>query len=309
MSIIFLILAISMFGLFEMTLPSSWINRLQQFNDKQKGGTVTGVFLMGVISAVIASPCTTAPLAGALMFIMKDGDMIRGGAYLFVMGLGMGVPLAIIALLGQKFLPKSGMWMKNIKVLCGFIMLTIPLYLLRAYLSTEIITAIAILMSGSLICYLTLLVMKKQRGPFAIFTMTVTAAMAAASLFMTPDDGSDNLFEQVKTLDELESVIRDNDVVIVDIRADWCASCKKYEDTTFADRNVIEYMSGFKNVYVDITEDNAPSKDIIEKYNSAITGAPTVLIFKNHTLISSVNGYLPAGSFMARINSALKKDR
>ncbi len=309
MSIIFLILAISMFGLFEMTLPSSWINRLQQFNDKQKGGTVTGVFLMGVISAVIASPCTTAPLAGALMFIMKDGDMIRGGAYLFVMGLGMGVPLAIIALLGQKFLPKSGMWMKNIKVLCGFIMLTIPLYLLRAYLSTEIITAIAILMSGSLICYLTLLVMKKQRGPFAIFTMTVTAAMATASLFMTPDDGSDNLFEQVKTLDELESVIRDNDVVIVDIRADWCASCKKYEDTTFADRNVIEYMSGFKNVYVDITEDNAPSKDIIEKYNSAITGAPTVLIFKNHTLISSVNGYLPAGSFMARINSALKKDR
>ncbi len=307
MSVIFLILAVSMFGLFEMTLPTAWINKLQQINDRQQGGTVTGVFLMGVISAIIASPCTTAPLAGALMFIMKDGNILRGGAYLFIMGLGMGVPLAIIAVLGQKFLPKSGMWMKNIKVICGFIMLTIPLYLLRAYLTPSIITAISILMSGSILCYITLLVLKNRRTLFAMTTMIITAVIAVASLFITTDAKNSDIFEPVENLTQLEDLIKDNKIVIVDIRADWCASCRKYEETTFADKNVVAYMSPFKNVYVDITDPDAETGEIVSRYKKEITGAPTILIFRDHRLISSVNGYLPADAFIKRISWALEK--
>ncbi|MBQ4488947.1 MAG: protein-disulfide reductase DsbD [Ruminobacter sp.] len=303
-SLIFFILALSMFGLFNVSLPSSWINKLQQINDHQKGGTFIGVFVMGVISAIIASPCTTAPLAGALMFIMKDGDIIRGGLYLFIMGLGMGVPLAIIGILGPKFLPNSGMWMKNIKILCGFILLTVPLYLLRSQLTTGIITAVGILMCGSLMCYIGSLVIKKQRIAFIITSVLITMAIAGYSLTLTGEH-RESFFSEVKNIAELNSVLNSEKIVIMDIRADWCASCIKYEKTTFADKQVADFMKQYKNIYVDISDADAPSKSIIEKYKKAITGVPSILIFKEGKLVYTINGYLDSEKFINRIKKAV----
>ncbi len=302
-SVFFLVFAISLFGLFEVSLPSAWINRLQRINDRQKGGTVAGVFVMGVISAVVATPCTTAPLAGALMFIMKDGDMLRGGLYLFAMGLGMGAPLVIIALLGERFLPESGMWMKNIKVICGFIMLIVPVYLMRAYLSPGVISALAILMSGSIICYAGYQATGKKG--FAVLAMTVTALIAGASLFLTGESARNALFRPVRDLAELDEVLRGNDVVIVDVRADWCAACVKYEKTTFADERVAGYLAPVATVSVDITDADAPAGAIVAKYREHITGAPTILIFSKSRVAGTITGYLGPEPFLEKIRGAV----
>ena len=142
LSILFLFLALSMFGLFNLALPSSWQNKLNDMSNSQKGGSIFGVVCMGIISGLVASPCTTAPLTGALLYISQTGDIVLGASALYALSLGMGLPLLILGSSGGKLLPKAGAWMNIIKNIFGLLLLAVPIFLLerivpdRCYRST-----------------------------------------------------------------------------------------------------------------------------------------------------------------------------
>ncbi|MGB1293424.1 MAG: protein-disulfide reductase DsbD, partial [Pseudoalteromonas sp.] len=142
-SLLFVLLAMSMFGWYEIKLPSSMMNKLTQVSNNQKGGNYIGVFLMGVLSGLIASPCTTAPLSAALLFVAQSGDYLVGGLTLYVLSLGMGIPLLLLGTSGGKLLPKAGGWMEQVKTLFGFIMLVVPLILLERIVDFDIILLMA----------------------------------------------------------------------------------------------------------------------------------------------------------------------
>lgn len=161
-SILFVLLALSMFGLYEFKLPESWMTRLTQLSNNQKSGNYFGVFMMGVLSGLIASPCTTAPLSAALLYVAQSGDYFVGGITLYVLSLGMGIPLLLLGTSGGKLLPKAGAWMEQVKTLFGFIMLMVPLILLERILDWHVIVIL-----GSLLLFLT--------GAYLYFWHTLTS--------------------------------------------------------------------------------------------------------------------------------------
>lgn len=152
LSILFIFLALSMFGLFNLALPASWQNYLNNLSNKQKGGSIFGVIIMGVISGLVASPCTTAPLTGALLYISQTGDVILGASALYALSLGMGLPLLVLGSSGGKLLPKAGAWMNIIKNIFGLLLLAVPIFLLERFIPSmvgEILWALLLLASAS----------------------------------------------------------------------------------------------------------------------------------------------------------------
>ncbi|MEJ6475669.1 protein-disulfide reductase DsbD [Pseudoalteromonas piscicida] len=153
-SILFVALALSMFGVYEIRLPSGMMDKLTQLSNKQKGGNYWGVFVMGVLSGLIASPCTTAPLSGALLFVAQSGDYVVGAVTLYALSLGMGLPLLLLGTSGGKLLPKAGGWMDQVKTLFGFVMLFVPLILLERIIDFEIIVLMASILAIATALYL-----------------------------------------------------------------------------------------------------------------------------------------------------------
>jgi thioredoxin:protein disulfide reductase len=303
-SILFIILALSMFGLFTFALPSKLVNKLQDVANTQKGGSFIGVFLMGAISAAIASPCTTAPLTGALLFIVQDGDIVNGAINLYLMALGMGTPLFLIGMLGQKLLPKSGNWMNIIKVSCGFLMLGVPLFLLNQFLSAKLLYILSTILIASYISYLVL--STKKRWRVYISTIIMGIAIILSFTVSAKSDISlhaNDIFTPINTNKELQNLTKNNDVVILDIYADWCRECIHLNQKTFTNKNVKKLLKQYITVSADVTDVDNPAYEITEKYN--ITGVPTVLIFKNNKLVYQIDGYLGPTDFIKEINKAL----
>lgn len=299
LSLIFIVLAASMFGLFELPLPEKIVQKLQGLSDKQKGGTLAGVFAMGVLSAVIASPCTTAPLAGALMFIMQDGSLIKGGLYLYIMALGMGTPLFIVGLFGQKCLPRTGNWTVIIKVICGFLLLSVPLILLQRYLSAGTLTALSILLVTAMIAYLAHALPKTHKKVFTGMTALAGIVLAFAGWLMTDTEPQPQIFSEIRTPAEFHEILKKNQTVILDFRADWCRTCIMYEKTTFQDPRVRETLLKATPVFADITDETAPAHQLLDEYE--VTGVPTILIFKDGKLSGRITGYKNATDFLTEI--------
>ncbi|WP_199610903.1 protein-disulfide reductase DsbD [Flocculibacter collagenilyticus] len=153
-SFLFVLLALAMFGVYDLSLPEKWQSKLTGISNKQKSGNVASVFAMGALSGLIASPCTTAPLSGALLFVAQSGDLVVGGLTLYILSLGMGVPLLIIGTTGGKILPKAGNWMNTIKHIFGFILLAVPLILLERIMPFNIVMVFALLLALALAAYL-----------------------------------------------------------------------------------------------------------------------------------------------------------
>ncbi len=151
LSVMFVLLALSMFGLYTLQLPSSLQTRLSGLSNRQQGGSVAGVAIMGMISGLVCSPCTTAPLSGALIYVAQSGDLWLGGAALYALSLGMGLPLLLLGTSGGKLLPKAGAWMDVIKQLFGFALLAVPILLLSRLWSDQV-TTLAWLGWGLLLC-------------------------------------------------------------------------------------------------------------------------------------------------------------
>ena len=306
LSVLFIFLALSMFGVFNLSLPSSWQNKLNELSNSQKGGSVVGVILMGVISGLVASPCTTAPLTGALLYISQTGDILLGASALYALSLGMGLPLLILGSSGGKLLPKAGAWMNIIKNIFGLLLLAVPIFLLERLIpaiATQLLWSALILASAMYFYVENQNASTSKKGlfyalrSFVIFAMMFYGGlMAYQSIYPTtllnvgstqqtsPKEASGHSFkfEYVKSLAELNERVAlanaNGKTVMVDLYADWCIACKEFEKYTFTQTNVQAALSNSVWIQIDLTDTGSKeSKELMKHYN--VFGLPSILFF------------------------------
>lgn len=313
-SLLFVLLAMSMFGWYEIKLPSSMMSKLTQVSNNQKGGNYVGVFLMGVLSGLIASPCTTAPLSAALLFVAQSGDYLVGGLTLYVLSLGMGLPLLLLGTSGGKLLPKAGGWMEQVKTLFGFVMLVVPLILLERLVSADIILLMAGVLALATALYLHHWQSSQTQSKlktalwFAATLLVITGFTLTKNYFWPVQvqtvqvSSQNNEFKQVADLAELkEAVAQANDegrLVMVDLYADWCVACKEFEHYTFPDAKVQSEFSHYQLIQIDLTESDNKTIELMEEYT--VFGLPSILFFNTQGQELStqrVTGFLNAEDF------------
>lgn len=293
LSVMFVLLALSMFGLYTLQLPSSLQTRLSGLSNRQQGGSVVGVAIMGMISGLVCSPCTTAPLSGALIYVAQSGDLWLGGAALYALSLGMGLPLLLLGTSGGKLLPKAGAWMDVIKQLFGFALLAVPILLLSRLWSDQIAT-LAWLGWGLLLCgYLyhhnqhqPHSVAKSVRG-FVLLLAMISAVVVGKDLLQPAPpaavtaDASQTApqFIRIKTLDDLKVQLAAarGKPVLLDLYADWCVACKEFEHKTFSDPAVRERFGQMVLLQADVTANDDADIELLNSLN--VLGLPTLIFF------------------------------
>ncbi|QSR46558.1 protein-disulfide reductase DsbD [Aeromonas veronii] len=293
LSVMFVLLALSMFGLYTLQLPSSLQTRLSSLSNRQQGGSVVGVAIMGMISGLVCSPCTTAPLSGALIYVAQSGDLWLGGAALYALSLGMGLPLLLLGTSGGKLLPKAGAWMDVIKQLFGFALLAVPILLLSRLWSDQIAT-LAWLGWGLLLCgYLyhhnqhqPHSVAKSVRG-FVLLLAMISAVVVGKDLLQPAPpaaitaDASQTApqFIRIKTLDDLKVQLAAarGKPVLLDLYADWCVACKEFEHKTFSDPAVRERFGQMVLLQADVTANDDADVELLNSLN--VLGLPTLIFF------------------------------
>ena len=328
LSILFIFLALSMFGVFNLALPASWQNKLNNLSNKQKGGSIAGVVIMGVISGLVASPCTTAPLTGALLYISQTGDVVLGASALYVLSLGMGLPLLILGSSGGKLLPKAGAWMNIIKNVFGLLLLAVPIFLLERFIPLVASQALWALLVLSAASYFYVAnqnsTIDKPKGfafglrSLLIFLMMFVGANMAYQLIMpnnnqtlieAPKNNETQHFTQVSSLKELNATIAQANAqgktVMVDLYADWCVACKEFEEYTFPEKSVQAALANSVLLQIDLTETSAEQNvTLMEHFN--VFGLPSILFFDlNGKELSQqrVTGFMGANEFSAHINA------
>jgi len=339
LSILFIFLALSMFGVFNLALPASWQNKLNNLSNKQKGGSITGVIMMGVISGLVASPCTTAPLTGALLYISQTGDVVLGASALYALSLGMGLPLLVLGSSGGKLLPKAGAWMNIIKNIFGLLLLAVPIFLLERFipeLASKTLWTLLLLGSASYLYVAnqstaTNATTSKMKSfgfglrSLLIFLMMFFGANMSYQLLVANNiiasDNKQNItqtasvaeinqhFKRVTTLTELQSAIvqanSQGKTVMLDLYADWCVACKEFEQYTFPDKNVQEALANTILLQIDLTDTGTKQNIELMDYYS-VFGLPSILFFDlqgNELSQQRVTGFMEATKFSAHINS------
>ena len=292
-ALIFVALAFSMFGYFEIKLPQSIQTKLNKTTDGKEKQGIIGVAIMGFLSALIVGPCVAPPLAGALVYIGQTGDAVLGGMALFVMSLGMGVPLLLIGLGAGRFMPKPGGWMESITKIFGIIMLGVAIWLLDRVLSPSIIMSL-----WALLFLATAIYLKTQSNMFAelassiLFILGVVLLVGLISGSTNPLKplekltGSANIikedklvFHKIKNISELEFAIKNsNKPVMLDFWASWCVACKELEEITFKDEEVMKKLQNFTLLTADVTLNNDEDKALQKMFG--VVGPPA-LIFWN----------------------------
>ncbi len=331
-SFIFVLLAFSMFGFYEIQMPSFIQSKLSKKNDNAKKSGILGVAVMGFLSALIVGPCVAAPLAGALVYIGQSGDALLGGSALFVMSLGMGVPLLIIGAGAGRFMPRPGSWMNNIKAVFGVLMLAVAIYMLSRILDAQVTMYLwmALLLITSIYMGALEPLGKDVGGWFKFFKgLGLIVFIYAIFLFIGAARGNtnplnplerksnqiktnsvkveQNSFKRVKTLEELNKiVIESKKPVMIDFRADWCISCKELEENTFRNSSVEKTMKNFKLLQVDVTENSMEDKKLLKRFN--VFGPPAIIFLKNGKELKSLKvvGYINAKEFEKVLKDVLK---
>lgn len=317
-SLLFVLLAMSMFGWYEIKLPSSMMSKLTQVSNNQKGGNYVGVFFMGVLSGLIASPCTTAPLSAALLFVAQSGDYLVGGLTLYVLSLGMGLPLLLLGTSGGKLLPKAGGWMEQVKTLFGFIMLVVPLILLERIVDADIILLMAGLLALATALYLhywqsAQVQSKLKTALWFSAILLVLTGFTLTKNYIWPQQNQTihfntqtNEFKKVADLAELkEAVAQASDegrMVMVDLYADWCVACKEFEHYTFPDAKVQSEFNHFQLIQVDLTSSDNSTIELMEEYT--VFGLPSILFFNaqgEELSTQRVTGFLNADDFATHL--------
>ena len=316
-SLLFVLLAMSMFGWYEIKLPSAMMSKLTQVSNNQKGGNYLGVFLMGVLSGLIASPCTTAPLSAALLFVAQSGDYLVGGLTLYVLSLGMGLPLLLLGTSGGKLLPKAGGWMEQVKTLFGFIMLVVPLILLERIISADIILLLAGILALATAVYLHYWQSAQPQSKlkttlwFSATFLVLTGFTLAKNVIWPVQQielvsQQSNEFKQVANLTELKKAVAEANqqgkLVMVDLYADWCVACKEFEHYTFPDPNVQSEFSYYQLIQIDLTQSDETTIELMEEFT--VFGLPSILFFntQGQELSSKrVTGFLNADDFATHL--------
>lgn len=325
LSVLFIFLALSMFGVFNLALPNSWQNKLNNLSNKQKGGSIAGVIMMGVISGLVASPCTTAPLTGALLYISQTGDVLLGASALYALSLGMGLPLLILGSSGGKLLPKAGAWMNIIKNIFGLLLLAVPIFLLERFIpeiASQALWAILVLSAASY--FYVANINGKNRGfwfgarSLIIFLMLFVGAKMAYQLVVpsknTPVAESSTTqkiqhFTQVETIAELQIAITQANsqgkTVMLDLYADWCIACKEFEKYTFSDNKVQHALANSVLLQIDLTDTGAKKNiELMEHFN--VFGLPSILFFNlqgKELSQQRITGFMEADEFSAHVNA------
>jgi thiol:disulfide interchange protein DsbD len=326
-SALFVALSFSMFGFYELQLPSSLQSRLSELSHKQKH-TYIGTAIMGVLSALIVGPCIAAPLAGALIYIGQSGDAILGGLALFSMGIGSGIPLIIIGTSAGKLMPKAGPWMYAIKAFFGVSLLGVAIWLMERILPTEVTMLLWALLFICSSVYMRASDSIKEKdsgwhklwkgvGQFLLvigILMIIGAASGNRDVFHplrgltngTPTTTTATLFRTIHSNDalnrQLELARQQNRWVMLDFYADWCISCKEMEET-FREKSVQLKLSKMLLVKADVTENSDEEKALLSQFG--LIGPPAILFFAPDSSERSafrIIGYKTATDFLAHIN-------
>ena len=321
LSIIFVLLALSMFGVFTLQLPSSLQTKLSLLSQQQKAGAFGGVFLMGMIAGLVASPCTSAPLSGALLYVAQSGDLFTGAITLYLLALGMGVPLILITLFGNKILPKSGMWMETVKKLFGFVMLALPVFLISRILPDEWTLRLWAMLGTAFFIWFAFQMPKNGTGWLFRILFLVAAMISVKPLqaWVWGESSAQSAvenklvshveFKQVKSEAELQQALAENNksLVMLDLYADWCVACKEFEKETFSDPRVQKTFGDMLLLQVDMTKNSEENRALMTKYK--VLGLPTILFFNQDGKEiegSRVNGFMPPVEFLQWIEKISK---
>ncbi|KFN38682.1 MAG: hypothetical protein JU82_10560 [Sulfuricurvum sp. MLSB] len=315
-ALIFVVLAMSMFDLFELQIPNAIQSRITQISGKRSG--IAGVAVMGFLSALIVGPCVAAPLAGALIYIGQTGDALLGGVALFALSIGMGIPLVAVGTSAGKFMPKPGPWMDSVKSIFGVMLIGVSIWMISRILDENI----SMMLWGALAVFVAVNIgalepirgrcircqraNKKSLGIilFLYGMSLLLGGMSGAKDPLHPLDpflpvkgavsvetaAQHKTFEKITSIEELEAILADNKGkrVLVDFYADWCTACKELEEKTFSDEAVKTKMDEFVLVKVDLTSNDDAAKAISSKYG--IFGPPAILFFdENGTRIKSAD--------------------
>jgi thiol:disulfide interchange protein DsbD len=328
-ALLFVVLALSMFGFFELQLPTALQSRLADSANREKGGHLGGVAVMGVLSALIVGPCVTAPLAGALLYIAKTGDAVMGGFALFVLALGMGVPLIVIALAARSVLPRIGPWMEGVKKAAGVLLLAVALWVVSPVLpafATMLGWALLLLFSGIFLSALDPLPPTAKAWTRFWKGVGVTLLVAGIAMLVGTLAGSRDplqplavlrtnaaavvapAFEPVASMAELDARLAATErPVMLDFYADWCVSCKEMERDTFTDPAVAAKMGQMLRLQADVTAANAEHRALLARFG--LFGPPGIVFFdargKERTGLRVV-GFVSAAEFGAVLDSALQ---
>ncbi len=265
-ALMLLVLAASLFGFYELRLPQSLHNKIDRIAGKQEGGSVVGAFMLGAISTLIASPCVTAPLAGVLAFIAQTGSIPLGGVLLFVMALGMGLPLMLLAIGAKGIIPKAGAWMTVVQKIFGVMLIALAVWV-----------------------------------AMPIFTSSKTSSNETMHRLE-----SGIVFQRVSSLAQLEDKLKDarqkGQPVLLDFYADWCVTCKEMELLTFSDEKVKAALSAYQLIQVDVTKNTVEHQRILKQY--ALFGPPAILFFDangEEKVSKRVIGFMKAERFLERL--------
>lgn len=329
-SLIFIFLALSLFGVYELQLPSSLMNKLNTAANKTKGGSFLGVFAMGIISSLVVSPCVSAPLAGALVYIASTGNVVLGGLALFSLSLGMGVLLVIAGTAGGKLFLKAGNWMNVVKFILGLAMLAIAIWMISRVISetiTDILWTVFFIGTGIYIGLIKLTSAKLKRSIIklmAILFFFIGIGIFFNSFFSlqlktnsqnratsSASSEKDNLFiNVVKSEKELQHYIEQakfrKKPLMLDFYADWCISCKEMDVTTFRNTEVRSTLQSFVIVRADVTENNNDTESLMKKYG--VFAPPYIIFFTpsgEQISKATIAGAAKAQELLIRLNSIL----
>lgn len=265
-ALMLLALAASLFGFYELRLPQSIHNKIDRIAGKQEGGSVIGAFMLGAISTLIASPCVTAPLAGVLAFIAQTGSIPMGGILLFVMALGMGLPLMLLAIGAKGIIPKAGAWMTVVQKLFGVMLVALAVWV-----------------------------------AMPIFTSSKTSSNEAIHQLE-----SGLVFQRVTNSAQLDALLNQakqkGQPVLLDFYADWCVTCKEMELLTFSNEKVKAALSTYQLIQVDVTKNTVEHQRILKQY--ALFGPPAILFFDangDEKIARRVIGFMKAERFLERL--------
>jgi thiol:disulfide interchange protein DsbD len=322
---VFVLLSLSMFGLYELQLPSGFHTKMTQTSNRLKGGHLGAVVLMGICSAAIVSPCVAAPLAGALLYISQTRDVMLGGSALFAMSIGMGVPLILVGVFEGAFLPKSGHWMRSVKHFFGVLLLGVAIWIVSPVLPVGVqMLAWAALLIGSAMVLRAIDPLPPEAKTVARLWKAAgfLALLAGAALAIGALSGSRDVlrplaglvgggergaqevrFTRVRNLAELETkLVAADKPVMLDFYADWCVSCKEMEAFTFTDTRVKAKMEQMLMLQADVTANSPEDKALLKRFS--LFGPPGIIFFDRQGKEIQglrVIGYQPADRFLATL--------
>ncbi len=336
-ALIFVALALSMFGFYDLQLPSFIQSRFTEASNKMKGGNLIGVFVMGALSAVIVGPCVAAPLAGALLYISQTQDMWLGGWALFSMAMGMGVPLLLVGVAGGALLPRAGAWMNGVKAFFGVLLLGVAIWLISPVIPAVVHMLLwaALLIVSSIYLHALDPLPPNASGFRKLWKGVGVIALVVGVIIMLGalGGGRDILqplsglqlgtagggtavaaqpqglqFEKVKNVAELDARIAaaKGKYVMLDFYADWCVSCKEMIRFTFSDPRVQERLKDVVLLKADVTANTEDDKALLKRFK--LFGPPGIIFFdrEGNEQTLRVIGFQPADKFLQSLDSVLK---